>query len=73
MQLNPKVDLAEMLRQLQTQKARVGIYLRGGHFLAGKVVDVGDHFVVLAELQGKDFFDAQIRVDEIAALETKVR
>lgn len=73
MELNAKFGFAELLKQIQAQKAHVGVYLRGGHVLTGSVLGVGDHFVVIGELDGKEFFDAQIRLDDISAIDTRTR
>jgi hypothetical protein len=73
MTLDAKTGFGEALRPFLGQKTRVGVYLRGGQFLNGKVVDLGDHAAVLGELQGKDFYDALVRLEDISAIEIKAR
>jgi hypothetical protein len=46
------------------------IYVRlsSGEELGGVVQEVGTNFLHLSELQGREFFDALIRIDDIVAL-----
>ena len=39
----------------------------------GKVENVGTHAVQLSELSGMEFFDATVKLDEVAAVIVKVR
>ena len=73
MQLNASLSITDALKTAQNEKVRVGVHLRGGPTLSGKVGSVGDNHVALVELTGKEFFDALIRLDDIAALEVRVR
>ncbi len=52
---------------------RVKVKLESGQDLDGKVAKVGSHAVQLAELTGMEFFDATVKLDEIAAVIVKVR
>ena len=52
---------------------RVKVKLVSGQDLDGKVFKVGAHAVTLAELGGMDFFDATIRLDQVAAVLVKMR
>jgi hypothetical protein len=52
---------------------RVTLYLVGGSMLTGTIKTVGDHFVQLEKLDGKDYFDALVAVDRINAIDTRVR
>lgn len=52
---------------------RVKLKLESGQDLEGKVAKIGSHAVDLAELTGMEFFDATVKLDEIAAVIVKVR
>lgn len=58
-------------------KARVGsgatLMLRGGGEVGGTVVKVGDDAVHIGQLTGKDFYDAVVALDAIAAVVVRVR
>lgn len=58
-------------------KARVGktatVILRSGKEYGGTVGEVRDHGVVLRSLAGREFFDALIVLDDIAAVELRNR
>ncbi len=59
---------------LAAQKGnRVTVRLQSGEELSGKVITVGDHVLQLGELSGKEFFDAAIPLDGIAAVIIRVR
>ena len=63
--------IRHMLEQ-QTGK-RVKLKLMSGQDLEGKVAKVGNQAVTLIELTGMEFFDATVRVDQVAAVIVKVR
>jgi len=71
MKYNVKASMADNLKTLVGKF--VYITLKSGTVLAGTVKEVGDHMVHLEKLERKDFFDALVRVDEIAAIDTKFR
>ena len=52
---------------------RVSLTLDSGAVLTGVVKDVGDHLVHLEKLDGKDYFDALIRVESISAMDARFR
>lgn len=52
---------------------RVKLKLESGQDLEGKVAKVGSHAVQLAELTGMEFFDATVKLEDIAAVIVKVR
>ena len=52
---------------------RVKVKLVSGQDLDGKVQKVGSQAVTLAELGGMEFFDATVRLDQVAAVLVKVR
>ena len=51
----------------------VQLLLRSGQTVQGYVKSVGDHFVHLERLAGKDFYDALVRIDDISAVEARFR
>jgi ferredoxin-fold anticodon binding domain-containing protein len=60
-----------------TLKAHVGkdvvVHLRSGKTLQGYVKSVGDHFLHLEKLAGREFYDALVRIEDISAIEVKFR
>ncbi|MGR9052931.1 MAG: hypothetical protein ACU84J_09820, partial [Gammaproteobacteria bacterium] len=64
-------SIADNLRALQGR--RVSITLASGTSMTGSVKEVGDHLLHLEKLEGKEFFDALIRLDEISAVDTRFR
>jgi hypothetical protein len=68
-------NVAASLKDNLSTLAGKDIYvsLRSGKVYQGYVKAVGDHFVHLEKLAGKDFFDALIRMDDISAIEVKFR
>jgi len=73
MELNAKLNFIDTFKHVQAQKQTVEIYLVGGHSFTGKVLDVADHYVIIGHLQGKEFYDAQIRVEDISAISIQTR
>ncbi|HJT21632.1 MAG TPA: hypothetical protein VJ746_14235 [Nitrospira sp.] len=73
----PGLDLnaSDIVRHALEQQLgkRVKIKLFSGQDLDGKVQKVGAQAVSLAELGGMDFFDATVRLDQVAAVFVKVR
>jgi hypothetical protein len=51
----------------------VVLHLRSGKALEGYVKSIGNEFVHLEKLAGKDFYDALIRLDDINAIEARFR
>jgi hypothetical protein len=51
----------------------VHLLLRSGQTIQGYVKSVGDHFVHLEKLAGKDFYDALVRMEDISAIEARFR
>jgi hypothetical protein len=51
----------------------VTLRLQGGEELSGKVQTVGGELVVLSPVSGRDFFDAAVRLDTVAAVLVRVR
>ena len=52
---------------------RVYVTIDSGKTFAGIVKEVGNHLMWLEKLEGKDFFDALIRINSITAVDTKFR
>lgn len=52
---------------------RVKLKLESGQDVEGKVAKVGSYAVQLAELTGMEFFDATVKLEDIAAVIVKVR
>src|SRR5690349_14505981 len=73
----PTVDLnsPDAIKSALEQQVgkRVKIKLESGHDLDGKLAKVGSHAVQLTELAGMEFFDATVKLEEIAAVIVKVR
>ncbi len=65
-------DVIKSLLEQQVGK-RVKVKLDSGQDLEGKVAKVGSHAVQLTELTGMEFFDATVKVEEIAAVIVRVR
>jgi hypothetical protein len=64
-------SLQDNLKSLVGKK--VYVTLNSGKAFAGFVKEVGNHFVHLEKLDGKEFFDALIRIEDISAIDTKFR
>lgn len=59
---------------LTAQKGKqVTVKLASGDELTGKVGEVTNKLVVLQALSGKEFFDAVINLDDVAAVTIRVR
>jgi hypothetical protein len=52
---------------------KVSITLNSGKTFAGTVKEVGSHLVHLEKLEGKEFFDALIVLEDIEAVDTRFR
>ena len=51
----------------------VHVHLRSGKTFQGNVKSIGNIFVHIEKLAGRDFFDALIRIEDISAIEAKFR
>jgi len=49
------------------------IHLRSGKTFQGYVKTIGDHFVHVEKISGRDLYDALIRMEDISAIEAKFR
>ena len=65
----------EAIRHTLEQQAgkRVKLKLVSGQDLEGNVSKVGAHAVVVTELSGMEFFDATVRIDQVASVIVRVR
>lgn len=52
---------------------KVKVKLESGQDIEGKVAKVGSHAFQLTELSGMEFFDATVRIEEVAAVIVRVR
>ena len=65
--------MRDNLKQLQASGKAAELVLKNGKSYAGKLATVGDNAVVVTEISGREFYDALILIDEIAAIEARVR
>ncbi len=73
MKLDAGAGLKANLDTARTEEARVSIQLIGGKSYEGFVGEVRDVYVVITRLAGRDFYDALVRIDSIAAIEVQTR
>ena len=71
MSYNVTISLTDNLKSFIGK--RVTVTLASGNTFTGFVKEVGDHLVHLEKLDGKDFFDALIRLENITAIEARFR
>jgi hypothetical protein len=71
MKYNVGASLQDNLQSLVGKK--VYVTMDSGKTFAGFVKQVGNHFVHLEKLDGKDFFDALIRIEDISVIDAKFR
>jgi len=68
---NVNSSLADNLKSLIGK--RVYVTLDSGKTFAGFVKEIGNHLMHLEKLDGKDYFDALIRIENINAIDTRFR
>jgi len=68
---NVDASLPDNLKALSGKK--VYVTLRSGKTFTGTVGSVSTAFVHLEQLEGKEYFDALIRVDDISAIDVRFR
>ncbi len=68
---NVNATMTDNLKLLVGKK--VHISLDSGATFAGTVKKVGQHLLHLEKLEGKDFYDALIRLKDITAIDTRFR
>ena len=68
---NVNSSLADNLKSLVGKKVYVS--LDSGQTFVGFVKEVGNHLMHLEKLEGKDYFDALLRLENIIAIDTRFR
>ena len=68
---NVNSSLADNLKSLIGKK--VYVTLDSGKTFAGFVKKVGNHLVHLEKLEGKDYFDALLKIEDISAIDARFR
>ena len=71
--LDPAASIADNLKKLLASGKSVELVLDNGKSYKGKLGAVGDHMVVVTELEGREFFDALVAIEQIAAIEVRAR
>lgn len=64
-------SMADNLKALTGRKVRLN--LLGGVSLTGNVKAVGNELLHLEKLEGKEYFDALVRISEITSFDTRFR
>lgn len=67
-----KADTVKSVLERHVGK-RVGVVLHTGQELTGVVKTVGDKVVHLSELSGREFFDAAVSLERVAAVVVRMR
>ncbi len=70
-QFNVDASMADNLSMLKGKT--VTVYLASGQTITGTVNDAKGNLLHLVKLSQKDFFDALVAIDHIAAIDTKAR
>jgi len=68
---NVNSSLADNLKSLIGKKVYVS--LDSGKTFSGFVKEVGNHLMHLEKLDGKDYFDALLKIENISAIDTRFR
>ena len=68
---NVNASMSNNLKSLIGKK--VYVTLDSGQTMAGFVKKVGEHLLHLEKLDGKEYFDALIRIKKISAIDTRFR
>lgn len=71
--LNAQASLRDNLAALQATKKPITVVLKNGERYQANIGGLGDQFVVLTGPAQKEFYDVLIAIDEIAAIEARVR
>jgi hypothetical protein len=64
--------MVTMLKRLEGRPVKIRL-AAGGEELSGKIQKVTKDLVQLSDLTGREFFDAIIRVDQVASVAVQVR
>ncbi len=68
---NVNASMSENLKSLIGKKVYVS--LDSGKILSGSVKAVGNHLIHVEKLDGKEYFDALIRIEDVSAIDTRFR
>jgi len=68
---NPSLSMKDNLAS--NVGKRVSLVSCTGESLEGTIEKVGDHFVLISKLSGKDYFDAVVRIDDLKAVVFRAR
>jgi small nuclear ribonucleoprotein (snRNP)-like protein len=68
---NVSASLTDNLKSLIGKK--ISVTLDSGKTFTGFVKAVGEHLVHLEKLDGKEYFDALLRIENISAIDTRFR
>ena len=68
---NANSSMVDNLKSLTGKK--VVVTLKSGKAFTGNIKDVGNHLVHLERLEGKEYFDALIVIQDISAIDTRFR
>ncbi len=72
---NLTVDSHDSLKDVITKLigSRVELTLKSGRSYSGKLTMVGDSVAIVAELAGKEFYDAVIAISDLVSVEFRAR
>ncbi len=70
--LEEQDSMASVLKRLEGKQVRLRMAGSGEEVL-GKLQKVGMNLAHLSELSGREFFDAVVRIDQVAAVSVQVR
>ncbi len=73
MHISVDFPFADLLVQAQNEKKGVTLHMRSGEKFQGRVDGVSPHNVILAELVGREFYSAVVKIDDISAIEIRAR
>ncbi len=68
---NPSISVKDNLSA--NVGKRVSLMISAGEAVEGTIEKVGDHFVLISKLSGKDFYDALVRIDDVKAIVFRAR
>lgn len=68
---NVNASMADNLKSLTGK--RIVVTLNSGKAFTGNVKEIGNHLVHLEKLEGKEYFDALILIQDISAIDTRFR
>ncbi len=72
MVLEEQDSMASVLKRLEGKVVRIRV-VGSGDEIVGKLQKVGKELAHLSDLSGREFFDAVVRIDQVAAVSVQVR